>query len=62
MRVLILGGDGYLGWPTAMALAAKGHQESERDRHRSHGDQLVQREFASREFLGHAPLPSASYL
>ena len=26
MRVLILGGDGYLGWPTAMALAAKGHQ------------------------------------
>jgi UDP-sulfoquinovose synthase len=26
MRVLVLGGDGYLGWPTAMALAAKGHQ------------------------------------
>lgn len=25
MRVLILGGDGYLGWPTAMALAAKGN-------------------------------------
>ncbi len=25
MRVLILGGDGYLGWPTAMALSAKGH-------------------------------------
>ena len=25
MRVLILGGDGYLGWPTAMYLAAKGH-------------------------------------
>jgi UDP-sulfoquinovose synthase len=25
MRVLILGGDGYLGWPTAMSLAAKGH-------------------------------------
>jgi UDP-sulfoquinovose synthase len=24
MRVLILGGDGYLGWPTAMALANKG--------------------------------------
>ncbi len=24
MRVLILGGDGYLGWPTAMMLAAKG--------------------------------------
>ena len=26
MRVLILGGDGYLGWPTAMYLAAKGHE------------------------------------
>ena len=26
MRVLILGGDGYLGWPTAMNLSAKGHE------------------------------------
>ena len=26
MRVLILGADGYLGWPTAMAFAAKGHE------------------------------------
>jgi UDP-sulfoquinovose synthase len=26
MRVLILGGDGYLGWPTAMQMAAEGHQ------------------------------------
>ena len=25
MRVLILGGDGYLGWPTAMQLAMAGH-------------------------------------
>ena len=25
MRVLILGGDGYLGWPTAMDMAARGH-------------------------------------
>ena len=25
MRILILGGDGYLGWPSAMALANKGH-------------------------------------
>lgn len=25
MNVLILGGDGYLGWPTAMHLSAKGH-------------------------------------
>jgi UDP-sulfoquinovose synthase len=26
MRVLILGGDGYLGWPTAMDFAEKGHE------------------------------------
>ena len=26
MRVLVLGGDGYLGWPTAMHLAARGHE------------------------------------
>ena len=25
MNILILGGDGYLGWPTAMDLAAAGH-------------------------------------
>ena len=25
MRVLILGGDGYLGWPTAMAFRGAGH-------------------------------------
>jgi UDP-sulfoquinovose synthase len=25
MRILILGGDGYLGWPTAMHLSAAGH-------------------------------------
>ena len=26
MRVLILGGDGYLGWPTAMRFSAQGHE------------------------------------
>ncbi len=26
MRVLILGGDGYLGWPTAMHFSAEGHE------------------------------------
>lgn len=26
MKILILGGDGYLGWPTAMYLSKKGHQ------------------------------------
>ncbi|HYH27374.1 MAG TPA: NAD-dependent epimerase/dehydratase family protein [Actinomycetota bacterium] len=26
MKILILGGDGYLGWPTAMYLANRGHE------------------------------------
>jgi UDP-sulfoquinovose synthase len=26
MRTLVLGGDGYLGWPTALHLSASGHQ------------------------------------
>ncbi len=26
MRILILGGDGYLGWPTAMDMAQRGHE------------------------------------
>ncbi|KAA9005057.1 NAD-dependent epimerase/dehydratase family protein [Histidinibacterium aquaticum] len=26
MKVLILGGDGYIGWPTAMKLSAAGHE------------------------------------
>lgn len=26
MRFLILGGDGYLGWPTAMYLSSRGHE------------------------------------
>lgn len=26
MRILILGGDGYLGWPTSMMFAAGGHE------------------------------------
>ena len=26
MRVLVLGGDGYLGWPTALHLSARGHE------------------------------------
>ena len=25
-HVLILGGDGYLGWPTAMYFSARGYQ------------------------------------
>src|SRR5579875_3881828 len=26
MRVLVLGGDGFCGWPTALHLSARGHQ------------------------------------
>jgi UDP-sulfoquinovose synthase len=43
MRVLILGGDGYLGWPTAMRFSARGHEVtivdnfSRRRWHREHG-------------------------
>ncbi len=25
MRIVVLGADGYLGWPTAMYLSARGH-------------------------------------
>src|SRR5215467_9839812 len=26
MKILVLGGDGYLGWPTALHLSAAGHE------------------------------------
>ena len=26
MKILILGGDGYLGWPTAMHFSSRGHE------------------------------------
>jgi UDP-sulfoquinovose synthase len=38
MRVLVLGGDGYLGWPTALHLSARGHQVTV-------VDNLVRREY-----------------
>ena len=41
MRVLILGGDGYLGWPTALHFSARGHEVSVVDnfsRRRWHGE------------------------
>jgi len=42
-RLLILGGDGYLGWPTALRFSARGHEValvdnfSRRRWHREHG-------------------------
>jgi UDP-sulfoquinovose synthase len=41
MRILILGGDGYLGWPTAMYFSARGHEVHAVDnylRRRAHQD------------------------
>ena len=26
MRILVLGGDGFCGWPTALHLSARGHE------------------------------------
>jgi UDP-sulfoquinovose synthase len=43
MRILILGGDGYLGWPTALRFSARGHEVSVVDNfarrrwHQEHG-------------------------
>ncbi|MBV8429755.1 MAG: NAD-dependent epimerase/dehydratase family protein, partial [Solirubrobacterales bacterium] len=31
MRILVLGGDGYLGWPTALHLSAQGHDVAVND-------------------------------
>ena len=31
MKILILGGDGYLGWPTAMYFSAQGHDVAVND-------------------------------
>ncbi len=47
MRVLILGGDGYLGWPTALRFSARGHEVSVVDNfsrrrwHREHGSDTL---------------------
>jgi len=42
MRILILGGDGYLGWPTAMHFSKRGHEVFAIDnylRRRAHSEQ-----------------------
>src|SRR3954471_14167242 len=42
MRILILGGDGYLGWPTAMHFSKRGHEVHTIDnylRRRAHAEQ-----------------------
>src|SRR3954470_2763986 len=65
-RVLILGGDGYLGWPTALHLSARGHEVALVDdfsRRRWHLEQstdslthirsLAERVAACKELSGH---------
>lgn len=47
MRILIAGGDGYLGWPTAMQLSALGHEVAV-------ADNYLRREMAIKEDM--APL------
>jgi UDP-sulfoquinovose synthase len=42
VRVLVLGGDGYLGWPTALHFSARGHEVAVLDNlvRRSYDDEL----------------------
>jgi UDP-sulfoquinovose synthase len=42
MRILVLGGDGYLGWPTAIHLSAAGHEVAVSDNfvRRSYDEEL----------------------
>jgi UDP-sulfoquinovose synthase len=42
LRVLVLGGDGYLGWPTALHFSARGHEVAVLDNlvRRSYDDEL----------------------
>jgi UDP-sulfoquinovose synthase len=42
MRISILGGDGYVGWPTAMYLAHRNHDVTVVDSfHRRHCDEEI---------------------
>jgi UDP-sulfoquinovose synthase len=52
MRILVLGGDGYLGWPTALDLSARGHDVTV-------VDNLVRREY-DREMGVDSLVPIAS--
>src|SRR3974390_454654 len=52
MRILVLGGDGYLGWPTALHLSSRGHDVTV-------VDNLVRREY-DREMGVDSLVPIAS--
>jgi UDP-sulfoquinovose synthase len=55
MRILVLGGDGYLGWPTALHLSARGHEVGI-------VDSLIRREWdrelGTESLIPIAPLPT----
>lgn len=52
MRILILGADGYLGWPTAMYLSARGHDVALAD---NYAKRKWEQEVGSRPLI---PVPS----
>ncbi|MQA16797.1 MAG: NAD-dependent epimerase/dehydratase family protein [Pseudonocardiaceae bacterium] len=55
MRILVLGGDGYLGWPTALHLSDRGHEVAVLDNfaRRSYDDELGVRSLVPIEPLRH---------
>jgi UDP-sulfoquinovose synthase len=54
MRILILGGDGYLGWPTAMRFASLGHEVTVFDNYLR---RRIALEFDSEPLVPLLPLP-----
>ena len=53
MRILVLGGDGYLGWPTALHLSAAGHEVAVAD---SFARRCYDRELGVTSLVSIAPL------
>ena len=59
MKVLILGGDGYLGWPTAMSFAAKGPDVTVADNYLRR--RLAEATDSEQLIVHYAEQPSAPY-
>ena len=57
MRTLVLGGDGYLGWPTALHLSAAGHDVAIADNFARRG---YDEELGATSLVPIAPLDRAS--
>jgi UDP-sulfoquinovose synthase len=55
MRILILGGDGYLGWPTAMHLASRGHDVMVVD---NYARRLIAQQTSSQALMPNPDLPT----